>query len=360
MGRVKIGTPNYGGNRRKFEKLKDGEAVYGILPPLGDLAAKGRWSVYYRIHYGYKNSEGKTRAFQSCLVKNRKPPYMVEVPDAAVERLDLLKGQLEKAKKAGDEKAKEALFKLVGGQKSLYNLDNNHYVNAIDLQGNIVILKLRHKAKLALDVEIEKLRKKGIEPNGVQNRRFFTFSRSGMGQDTTYKVSVYQETVSATLANGQKADLQQDLVHNLSDDILDRLGNEAGKLDKLFKSPTSEQVAQIVKESNILTGISPNIDAILDLSQDGTAEDNTDDSVDAEDIEDTTTTTNAATFATTPNAVVAPPPATIVTAPAPAPTVAAAPAPTPAPAPKAAPTNTTEKLAEMSDKDFLASLGIPS
>lgn len=361
MARPKIGKAKYGFTQKKFWKLKDGEQVYGILPPLGDLASDGRWSVYYRVHYGYKNADNKSRPFQSCLEQNRKTK-MIEVPDAAVERLDLLKGKLEAAKAAKDEKAKEALFKLYGGQKSIYNLDNNHYMNAIDLQGNIGVLKLRHKAKLALDEEIKKLRKKNIDPLGLENRRYFVFTRSGSGQETTFKVDIYKKPIQVQ----GLGEVEQEVSHNLSDDILDRLEDEAAKLDRLFKLPSSEEVARIVKESTLTTGVSVNIDEILGMAKEGSTsgqEEINDEPGDEEQQQEVALDQAATPAPAQPVPVAAQPaPAPVQQAPAPMPApVAAAPAPTPAPAPKAAaPATTTEKLAEMSDKDFLASLGIPS
>ena len=64
---MKLGQAKYGGEyvKKNNYKLKDGEQVYRILPPMGELAEQGRWSVFYNVHFGYKNSEGKLRPFQS-------------------------------------------------------------------------------------------------------------------------------------------------------------------------------------------------------------------------------------------------------------------------------------------------------
>jgi len=402
MARVEIGKAKYGQTQKKFWKLKDGDSVFGILPPIGSLAQDGRWSVYYKVHYGYKNPAGKSRPFQSCLVENRKSK-MIEVPDAANDRLAMLKGQLEAAKAAKNEKAQKALFQLVGGQKSLYNLDANHYVNAIDLQGNIGVLKLRHKAYLALKAEIDALRsKKNIDPLGLENRRFFVFNRTGSAMETNFKVTVYKKTINVEGVG----EVEQDFVHNLSDDVLDRLGDEAAQLDRIFKYPTAEQVEQIVRESNITTGISPNIDEILGFTKGGQAA-----AADVEEIieEDESQDAPAAPAQAAPVAQAAPAPVaaapvvTTASAPAPTPapapvqavstpapqaakpvaqaapapvaaapvvTTASAPAPTPAPAPvqavstpapqAAKPVAAGVPVSEQSDKEFLASLGIPS
>lgn len=249
-----FGQSNYGGNyiKKKYAKLKDGEAAYRILPALGELAAQGKWSVFWKVHYGYKNSKGELRTFESPLVKNNKSK-MIEVPDAALERIETLKAAFEAAKKANDGPKIAALDKLVG-QKGQYNLDSNHYMNAIDEQGNIVILKIRHRAKVALDAAIKRERAKGIDPLSPTDGRFFVFHRSGMGLDTVFQVSVKQETVDVP----GFGPMQRDIVHKLTPEIANRCGTrqpdgsfryaEAANLDTLYKKPTSEQVARIVKE----------------------------------------------------------------------------------------------------------------
>ena len=81
---------------------------------------------------------------------------MIEVADAAKDRITNLKAKFEEAKKAGNKAVVDRLDPLVGSHW-MYNLDNNHYMNVVDAQGNIGILKIRHKAKLALEAEIKKL-----------------------------------------------------------------------------------------------------------------------------------------------------------------------------------------------------------
>ena len=338
---MKIGKAKFGGSQKKnYWKLKDGESVYRILPPLGDLADAGKWSVFYNVHYGYKNAEGKARPFQSSLVKNRKNG-MIESPDAAMERIDNLKAELEKAKASKNKAAADMLLKLVGGQKSIYNLDNNHYVNAMDMQGNIGVLKLLHRAKLALDAEIKKLRDKGIEPLSVENGRFFSFFRTGTGMDTSFQVTVKKE--QKTVAGLGVVEI--DIVHVMDESIISRLSSEAAELDKLFRRPTPEEVELIVKSSDLKTGIVSNIDEILGIG-------NSSASAAVEEVEEETEEMEEA-----PVSKVAVKPATSVAAP-----VAAAPKVEPKVTPKAAPVSspqtTAEQVANMDVDDFLATLGL--
>lgn len=261
---VKIGNAKYGITQKKYFKLKDGESTFRILPPLGDLADEGRWSVFYKVHYGYKNTKGKLRVFQSSLVVNRKNK-MVEVPDAADQRIKDLKAKLEEAKATGNKAVVERLGKLVSGQKPMYNLDSNHYLNVIDSQGNIGVLKLRHRAKQALDEEIKALREKGVDPLSVENGRYFVFRRSGSGLDTTFAVRVLKEKINIE----NVGEVERDVVHKLNSELINRLGEEAAQLDKLFKKVSAEDIERIVKSSDLLTGQSPVIDELFDSGSTG-------------------------------------------------------------------------------------------
>jgi len=357
---VKIGKAKYGGDfkKRNYWKLKDGSSgPYRILPPLGDLADKGRWSVYYNIHYGYFNSKEKMRTFQSPLVKNNKTK-MIEVPDAALERIQNLTAQLDAAKAAGNEKLASKILELVGGKKSRFNLDSHHYMNVIDAQGNIGILKIRHRAKQALDAAIKILKEKNIDPLSVEDGRFFVFHRSGTGRDTTFSVSVLTETLNVEGVG----EVQRPVVHRLTDDLINRLGDEAAELDKLFKRPTAEEVARIVKEGPKA------VDEILDAGNDSSA----DDAAASQDIDEEDLLNSSAPQTSTPTATVQVPVGSKVTvdqgvATVHAPTQALSPAiatpvtivPTTVSAPvaQAPATSTAKALEDMSTDEFMAMLG---
>jgi hypothetical protein len=409
---MKIGDGKFGIEKKTYFKLKDGDSVFRIIPALGDLAADGIWSKYYKIHYGYRNTKGNMRVFQSCEVKNNKTK-MVEVPDRALERIQKLKAELEKAKEAKNAPMVERLMKLVGGQKAIYNLDSHHYMNALDTQGNIGILKIRHKAKQALDLAIKKLRDAGINPVSVNDGRYFVFSRTGKGLDTTFQVTVAQESLEVPGVGK----VNRDIIHKLTDDVINRLEREAavsikekgkkGGLDTLFFAPTAEQVEAIVAQSDILTGKSTAIDAIFDTKETadiandagGTDEEESvaQNSTTQAPVAQTGTTTaqgSSSNLVTTPNiATQAAPIATVTAAPAaqaPAPTTIATEAPiattpqvqqqTAAPSVQASPTpsekpvvqapvqavtsapspvqTTAQAVAEITDADFLATLNL--
>jgi hypothetical protein len=356
MAKPKIGNAKYGGTQKKYWKLKDGESVFRIIPPLGELADQGKWSVFYKIHYGYKNAAGKSRPFQSSEVKNRKG--MAEVGDPALDRINLLKGKLEAAKKAGDKKTVDALLTLVGGAKSIYNLDSNHYVNAIDEQGNIGVLKLRHRAKLALDATIKELRDKGIDPLSVDGGRFFSFRRSGNALDTSFQVTVKTQRLIATV-DGQQMEVEKPMVHKLTEEIINRLGDEAAELGKLFRAPSAEEIQQIVDASELKSGIVQGIDDILGIQTQGggaaaVTEEVFDDSA---DYTEETTASAPAQAVQQPAAVQATPLAAVQTK-------TEVKTETTKVAPKAelvsSPQTTAQTVSDMSVDDFLADLGLGS
>lgn len=328
-----FGKAKFTTNKRNWFKLKDGDNVYRILPPMGELAEEGRWSQFYSVHYGYKNSKNEMRTFVSPLVKNPKT-RMIEVPDAALERINELTSRLEKAKKEKNEELVAQLLKLVGGPKSRYNLDSNHYMNVVDLQGNIGILKIRHKAKLALDAAIKKLRDSGVEPLDPENGRFFVFTRSGSARDTIYQVTVYKKKLNVEGVGL----VEQDVVHTITDEIakrcvtLDKNGRylykEAANLTTLFKKPTSEQVERIVKEGEKA------VDEILDAraSRDTEETNYSDDTEVEEEVSSAPVTKSASAPAATPTVTATTSTATHKTS--------------------------AETISELTDEDFLKSLGL--
>lgn len=356
-----FGKAKFGGNKRNWWKLKDGDSVYRILPPMGDLQEDGKWSVFYGIHYGYKNSADETRTFVSPLVRNRKTK-MIDVADPALDRINTLKAKLEEAKKAGDEELKTQLLKLVGGPKSRYNLDNNHYMNVVDLQGNVGLLKIRHKCKLALDAAIKKLRDAGIEPLDPESGRYFVFSRSGMGNETTYQVTVYKKKLHVDGVG----EVEQDAVHQITPDLAKRCltenadgtytYKEAARLDSLFKRPTAEEVARMVKEG------AKAVDEILDAKKETAAAEASDEDTSGSEDDEEVQAPPAAKAAPAPAQAAAPAQAPATAAAAPTPAATAAPVSPPVEAaktaPPAAPKTTSEAVAEQSDEDFLKSLGL--
>lgn len=353
-----FGQSNDGGGsytKRKYFDLKDGESVYRILPAMGEDQNTGTWSVFWKVHFGYKNSEGKLRLFHSPEVKNNKTK-MIDVPDAALNRITKLKAQFEEAKKGNDSELIAKLDKLVG-QRGQFNMSSHHYLNAMDTQGNIGLLKIRHRCKSALETVITKLKEKGVDPRSPVNGRYLIFTRSGSGLDTQFKVDVLKKTIQ--LPDGSTA--EQDVVHSLTADIGDRCVRmengkwkyyEATNLRTVYAEPTSEQVARIVAEG------AKAVDEILDTKKGSQSHEADSDESDYQEAKITPAQASA------PQVVIQPVAQVAVAAPAPvvvAPVQSASPFQAAAPivaTPAPTQTKTTAQVVEsQSDDDFLRSLG---
>lgn len=319
---MKLGEADYsggGGKKKNYFKLSEGESVFRILPPMGELAEKRKWAMYYSTHWGYKNHEGKMRIFMSPEVVNRNTK-MIEVSDPAHDRIKMLKAKQDEFRVAGNTEA----VKKISVELQKYNLDKKWHLNVMTLDGKIGLLKIPHKSKQALDQQIKELVAKGVDPLAVKGGRFFVFKRIGSGIDTLHQVSVYKEKIEVP-GFGQ---VEKEMVHDLSEELIARLETEAFELNTMYDRPTSEQVKQIVA-ADFAKDYSK-IDDILGRNKKAEEEGPTDDEEDSATL----------------------------------PQQAAAPVQAPAPAPKADPaplvTPTVKAPAAMSDADFFASIGMPT
>jgi hypothetical protein len=231
FGDAKLGE---GGKTHWFKFPKEGGSlVLRILPSYGSLKASGRWSQYYVTHFGYRDSKGKTRTFESPEVINRQN-RMVEVADPAMERIKALRSAQEKAKIENNTE----MVKKIGEQLRVFNAKKAHYMNVIDLDGKIGVLSIPHKMKMALDTKIKELQQKGINPLAAQGGRFFVFTRTGSGVNTTHMVDVYRDPST-----------DQQVVSNLTAEIASRMTSEGVDLATLYVKPTPEEVSEIVKSN---------------------------------------------------------------------------------------------------------------
>jgi len=238
---MKVGQAKFG-SQKKFFKFEDGDNVYRILPALGELADKGIWSKYYKVCWGYKNSEGRTKLFQDPRVVNRETK-MVEVESAAFQRIEQLKAKQAELKAGGADKA---TMDKMQSMLMRFNIEGKHHVNAVNLNGEIGLLKIGHKAKMALDAIVKKLREEeGLNVLGIENGLYVNFSRTGRGRDTLYQVNLYMQKVKANV-NGQETVIEQRLTQTMNDAFISRLDQEAFELSDMYPAPTGEEVEAIV------------------------------------------------------------------------------------------------------------------
>ena len=243
---VKIGKASYGG-KKSFAVKKDVPLIARIIPPLFDLADKGKWATYTAVEWGYKGSDGRMKPFLDVHVKNRKT-QMVEVQSPAYLRREALikrKDELVAGLKAGTS-TQDDVKKAVDLVKQ-FNLDKKFYVNFKTLNGELGVLKINYKMKQALDAEIKKLRDKGIDPISVENGRLFTFSSTnatGALQDWMFTVVEYKEQIN----HPELGQIEKPVIDVLDESIINRLEAECSELDKLYKSVTVADVQAFIEE----------------------------------------------------------------------------------------------------------------
>lgn len=238
---MKLGKPKYEQNNKNYFSFgKDkNHFILRILPPMGKLADKGKWSQYHAVEFGHVGTDNRMKPFLSPRVVNF--DRMVEVESALhVRRVDL-EGKMAEAKKAGNTAVEAQLNTFL----RKYNQDRKHYMNAIDLQGNIGLFKVGTRGFNALKAAIEALRSEGVDPVGIDNGRFFVFQRSGKGTDTLYTVQEYKQKSEIDGPTGKVlADLP--FPHAITEGIMNKLDSDAFELLDVFPAVTVEEEAIIM------------------------------------------------------------------------------------------------------------------
>lgn len=242
---MKLGKPKHEQNTKNYFAFRKDQNTFTlrILPPMGELAESGKWSVYHRVEFGHTGTDGRMKPFLSPRVVNY--DGMVEVESQSHIRREQLKTKMEAAKASGDLATQEECNTLL----RKYNQDAKHYMNAVDLQGNVGLFKIGHRGYQALKAEIDRIRKTdGVEPVGIENGRFFVFSRSGKGRDTVYTVQEYKQKQEMIGPNGDKIVADVTFNHSVDEKLLNKLETDAFELNKVYPTVTAEQEARIVSE----------------------------------------------------------------------------------------------------------------
>lgn len=247
---MKLGKAKYSGEKKEIFKIKDGDNVYRILPPMGKLADVGIWSRYFRVCWGYKDSNGRLRPFVSPRVQNFNTK-MIDVDCAAFNRSEKLKKEKDALVKQAKEFAKNGQPLPVELKKQIedikekvqrFNIDSKHHMNVLTQDGKIGLLKLAGRGMQALRAEFKKMEAAGVDGTGVEGGRFMVITREGSGLDTVYSVRELKEQVQTE----EYGLVERPMPHDLTESIINRLAAEAYELDDIYPTPTSEEVAEIV------------------------------------------------------------------------------------------------------------------
>jgi len=250
---MKLGKAKYSGEKKEVFKIKDGDNAYLILPPMGKLADAGVYSRYFKVVWGFKDSNGRLQPFISPRRQNFKTK-MIEVDCAATNMIFKMKDDLKAATDQAKDLAKEQktipselkqqieTLKELVGQKGRFNIDSKHHMNALSKDGKIGLLKLAGRGMQALRVVFKSLESQGIDPTGVEGGRFMVINREGTGLDTVYAVREMKEQVQTA----EYGLVEKAVPHTLSEALISRLSAEAYELDEIYPAPTESEVAEIV------------------------------------------------------------------------------------------------------------------
>lgn len=257
---MKIGKASYSGNQKENFKIKDGDNVYRVLPPLGNLADAGQWSVYYRVVWGYQGTDGKNKPFISPRVQNFKTK-MIEVDCAAFNKAMKIKDEYQQMIKDSKELVKsggvltDAIKKELETKKEesmRFNVESKHFLNVMDLEGKIGLLKLAGAGHKLIKSLGKKLEAEGVDITGVENGRYVNINRQGTGLDTAYQVTEFKQNKQVEI-DGVMETVQRSMPHTLDDNIIGRLAKEAYELDSLYPMPTEAEVKELVEAHETLS-----------------------------------------------------------------------------------------------------------
>lgn len=241
-----IGTPQYGAKKKNNFRLQDGDNIFRILPPLGELAAEGIWAVYDSMHWGYKGSRGM-RPFK-CIQKKDFKTKMIKVQCPECDKIAEKTALVEDHKKslAAQGKSPEEIAESVKPLSDWlfsHNLDKKWYLNVLTQDGKIGRLAIPHKMYTQLqEVITDLVSKQGVDPIGVEGGLWFNLVRTGKGLQTTHRVAVVEqmETINGRAMRTYKP-------APLTQEVLQRVGTEAYDLKNAVKSLSFDDIQLIVK-----------------------------------------------------------------------------------------------------------------
>lgn len=256
MTDVQIGSAKYGGGgqqKREYLKIQDGDNFFRILPPIGSLAAEGKWAVYASVHFGVRRADNKMVTFHCVEKKDRKTKMVTQrcaMCDLIAERKHAAEVREKKMRDEGQD-PEIILLKLKPELDWLrtYNLSRKWYVNAIDTSGKIGQLQFAHAYYKQLELHINDLAlpkvkgRKPIDPISPDGGVVFNFFYKKGNQKTRMQTVSIKKNVKTT-AEGEEVEVTA--MFPLSDAIINRYKTEYSDLGKIARTFTPAQIKAIV------------------------------------------------------------------------------------------------------------------
>lgn len=198
----------------KFERERiqaDKEQHYRILPPFG-AAAGGALFHRYAIHWGLTGERGKQKPVACSYLTEGFCPICKNVFDADDE--------LKRAQEAKDQTA----IKDLTAYLKTWRARRFFVYNAVTTDGRVVILeipKTAHDQLVKLIGECVYKPTSPFDPTALADGVWFTFSKSGKGFQTEYKVKIRKTEVMVNGEALEKADRSP-----MAEDILERITDQ--------------------------------------------------------------------------------------------------------------------------------------
>lgn len=251
---VALGKASYGETKKRvFFKINEGSNKFRIMPPIGDLAEKGTWAVYERIHWGLKTSDGRRLNFK-CVERRDQRTKMVTqrcaMCDVIAERRKERDDKMAQYQKQGlDKDQVTAKLKPWNDWLQTYNVQSQWNINAMDTNGEVGKLTYAHTYHKKIQLLIGKLTnpekgKKRVDPIAPEEGVIFDFFYKRGNQKTRVQdVSLVEEQVE--LPNGDTANVLKRFP--LSEKHIEKYLDMYHDLTKLARALTPEQVERVVK-----------------------------------------------------------------------------------------------------------------
>lgn len=225
----------------KFERERiqpDKEQHYRILSPFG-ADAKGSLFHRYSIHWGLTGERGQQKPVACSYPTEGFCPICKRVWDS--------EDELKRAQEAND----QASVKELTNYLKTWRARRFFVYNAVTADGRVVILEI---PKTAHDQLMELVKdcvyNKGFDPTSLSDGVWFTFSKSGKGFKTEYKVKIKKIIVDPKegLEKPDRSPVSDDLVARITEQVK-KAGEEGPMYDihDLYEARSSRELQSFIE-----------------------------------------------------------------------------------------------------------------
>lgn len=225
---------------------KDKSNVYRVLPPFGSLREANKIGQYWTVHYGFvKSKKGKSipvACGKETRFENGKQVVVRGCP--LCDKISAIENAL-KTLESQNNPANETNILTLKAKLETLQTDKKFYLNALSLEGSVVVLKISYKHMKSLEAEIKRLRKDaGFNAAGVTGGLYLDFQKSGNSFDTTFTV-IPSMITTRDPSTGQHN--MQYRTSDLSASDMEKISKDAKDLTTLFRTFSAEDLALIAK-----------------------------------------------------------------------------------------------------------------